>query len=68
MPLDPALGLNPHQQSSEELIRLECLLSVVMPYELASWILSQWSGLSVSAATLWNCVQRRGHKAHSELK
>lgn len=39
-----------------------------MPYELASWMLSQWSGLSVSASTLWNWVQLMGSKAQQELE
>ena len=39
MPLDEALGIAPHQGSSEELMRLGCLLSVMMPYEQASSLL-----------------------------
>ena len=49
-------------------MRLGCLLSVVMPYDLASWILGQWSGLCVSRSTLWNWVQRYGRKAKQELE
>jgi hypothetical protein len=67
VPLDEALGIGPHQQSSEELVRLGCLLSLVMPYELASWMLRQWSGVSVSASSLWNWVQVMGSKAQAEL-
>lgn len=48
-------------------MRLGCLLSLVMPYELASWMLGQWSGLSVSASTLWNWVQVKGEQAQTEL-
>lgn len=62
------MGIKPYQQSSEELMRLGCLLSVVMPYETASWMLSQWSGLSVSAASLWNWVQQMGSQAKEELE
>jgi len=39
-----------------------------MPYELASWMLGQWSGLSVSASSLWNWVQVMGDKAQQELE
>ncbi|NJK53706.1 MAG: ISKra4 family transposase, partial [Leptolyngbyaceae cyanobacterium SU_3_3] len=39
-----------------------------MPYNLASWMLSQWSGLSVSASTLWKWVQLMGSKAQQELE
>jgi hypothetical protein len=68
VPLDEALGIAPHQSSSEELVRLGCLLSIVMPYELASWLLGQWSGLSVSASTLWNWVQTKGEQAQADLE
>ena len=67
IPFDVALGIAPHQSSSEELIRLGCLLSVVLPYDLASSLLGQWSGLSVSASTLWNWVQTKGQQAQAEL-
>jgi hypothetical protein len=66
--LDEAFGIVPHQGSSEEVMRLCCLLSVVMPYELASWMLGQWSGLSVSASTLWHWVQVKGAQAQTELE
>ena len=49
-------------------MRLGCLLSVVMPYDLASWMLGQWSGLQVSGSTLWNWVQQYGRKAKQELE
>jgi hypothetical protein len=62
-----AIGIAPYQQSSEELMRLGCLLSLVMPYELASWMLAQWSGLSVSASSLWNWVQQMGRQAQADL-
>jgi hypothetical protein len=48
-------------------MRLGCLLSVVMPDELASWMLGQWSGVSVSASSLWNWVQLKGTQAQAEL-
>ena len=39
-----------------------------MPYELASWMLGQWSGVSVSASTLWNWVQAKGTEAQAQLE
>ncbi len=39
-----------------------------MPYDLASWMLSQWSGLSISSQTLWNWVQVRGAAAMADLE
>lgn len=68
VPLDEALGIAPHQGSSEELMRLGCLLSLLMPYELASWLLGQWSGLSVSSTTLWNWVQTKGKQGQADLE
>ena len=50
------------------MMRLGCLLSVMMPYEVASWLLGQWSGLSVSASTLWNWVQDKGQQAMEEMQ
>ncbi|MEO1404801.1 MAG: ISKra4 family transposase, partial [Cyanobacteria bacterium J06635_1] len=67
MPLDAALGIVPHQNSSDELMRLGCLFSLFVPYELAAWLLGQFSGLQVSASSLWNWVERRGQAALSEL-
>lgn len=67
MPLDDALGIAPYQQSSEELVRLGCLLSVMMPYDQASEVLRQWSGLIVSPTSLWNWVQQVGQRAQAEL-
>lgn len=40
----------------------------MMPYDLASWIIGQWSGLSVTGATLWNWVQEMGQKAQEEIE
>lgn len=54
VPLDVALGIVPHQNSNDELVRLGCLLSLFVPYELAAWLLGQFSGLQVSASSLWN--------------
>lgn len=68
MPLDEALGITPNQVSSEELIRLGCLLSIVMPYELSSWMLQQCTGIAVSASTLWNWVERSGSSSKSRLE
>lgn len=68
VPLDEALGLSAYQATDEGLLRLGCLLSVVMPYDLASWLLGQWSGVSLSASSLWNAVQYYGAHALSNLE
>jgi hypothetical protein len=67
VPLDETLGIAPYQQSSEELVRLGCRLSVMMPYAQASEVLRQWSGLSLSAGSLWNWVQAVGQRAEAAL-
>ena len=68
MPLDEALAITPHQASSEELIRLGCLLSIVMPYDLSSWLLQQCTGITVSASTLWHWVEQYGASSKSRLE
>jgi hypothetical protein len=67
VPLDEALGILPYQSSSEELKRLGCLMSIVMPYERSSWMLHQCTGVSVSASTLWNWVEHYGQIAMERL-
>jgi hypothetical protein len=61
------MGLKPYQQHSEEEVRLGCLLSLVVPYATASWLLGQWQGLTVSASSLWQWVQQQGAQAETEL-
>lgn len=68
MPLDQALGIAPYQSSSEELMRLGCLMSIVMPYELSSWMLHLCTGITVSASTLWTWVVHYGQQSQSRLK
>jgi hypothetical protein len=67
VPLDAQLGILPHQRHSEEVMRLGCLFSVIMPYETASWLLGQVCGLSVSVSSLWNWVQQYGATAATAL-
>ncbi|MEO1403365.1 MAG: ISKra4 family transposase [Cyanobacteria bacterium J06635_1] len=67
VPLDEALGIRPHQNSSDELVRLGCLFSLFVPYELAAWLLGQFSGIRVSASSLWNWVEHHGQAALAEL-
>jgi hypothetical protein len=65
--LDQQLGIAPYQRYSEEVMWLGCLFSVIMPYATASWLFEQWSGLSVSASSLWNWVQQYGAAATTAL-
>ena len=68
IPLDEALGISAYQQTGIELERLGCLLSVFVPFGLASELLEQLSGLSVSASSLWNWVQKQGQQASEQLE
>lgn len=68
VPLDEALGLSAYQATDEGFLRLGCLLSVMLPYGLASWLLAQWCGVSLSASSLWNAVQYYGAHALSNLE
>jgi hypothetical protein len=66
--LDTELGLVPYQQTSWEVQRLACLLSVVMPFSLACDILSQLTGVTVCPKTVWNWVQGWGERAMAHLQ
>ena len=65
--MDETLGIVKHQKSSDELVRLGCLFSIFVPYELAAWLLGQFSGLQVSASSLWHWVEHQGQIALAEL-
>lgn len=67
IPFDQVLGITPYQQVSMELVRLAVLLVVFVPYELASALLQQLSGIEVSAATIWQWVQSVGGQAIQQL-
>ena len=61
IPLDAALGIDAYQQTSVELVRLGCLLTIFVPFELAAWLLSQLSGVRVSDDSLWQWIRGRGN-------
>ncbi|NEP53929.1 MAG: ISKra4 family transposase [Moorea sp. SIO3C2] len=67
VPFDGVLGLAPHQKTDNGLKRLGVLLSVMLPYEMASYLLGQWSGIQVSDSTLWNWVQQMGKQASEQM-
>jgi hypothetical protein len=68
IPLDEALSIKPYQQTSIELMRLGCLLAVFLPFDLASWMLQQLTGVGVSNDTIWQWVQDTGKQAMQQLK
>ena len=67
-PLDDVLGIQAYQQTSTEFIRLGCLLAVFLPFDLASGLLGQLTGIAVSDDTIWQWVQVSGQQAMEQLK
>ncbi len=68
VPLDQALGLSPHQQTSQEVMQLGCLLAVFVPFETATVLLQRLTGIDLSSTTIWNWVQSAGQKAMEQLQ
>ena len=65
---DEALGITPYQSTEEGLLRLGCLFSVMLPYQMASWLLGQFNGITLSTGTLWTAVQHCGASLVAELE
>ena len=68
VPLDQELGLDSYQQTSQEVVKLACLLAVFVPFETATVLLKQLTGVSLNATTVWNWVQLLGEKAMENLQ
>ena len=68
VPFDDALGIQPHQLSSAELMELGCLLAVFVPYGIASQLLFHFLGIQVDPMSIWNWVQVFGQKAMARLE
>ena len=68
VPLDQELGLNPYQQTSQEVVQLACLLAVFVPFETATVLLQRLTGVRLSVTTIWNWVQSAGQKAMEQLQ
>jgi hypothetical protein len=58
-PLQDRLGVEPGRISGA-LARLVALVGVVVPYPLASELIEQFFGVSISPMSVWRCVQRLG--------
>lgn len=67
-PLDEALGLTPHQQTSVELKQVACALAVFVPFETAVALLKRLSGPPVSPSAIWHWVQEQGQSATQRLE
>jgi hypothetical protein len=66
-PLDEALGVQPHQRTSEELQCLGCALAVFVPFATAARLLGWYCGGVVSPRAVWCWVQAAGHQAMEHL-
>ncbi len=56
------------QTTSQEVVKLGCLLAVFVPFDTATVLLKQLTGVNHYATTVWNWVQSVGHKAMEHLE
>src|SRR5262245_62910956 len=68
VPLDEALGVQPHQRSSGEFQALGCALAVFVPFATAARLLGWYSGSIVSTQAVWGWVQGAGQRAMEALQ
>lgn len=66
-PLDDALGVQPHQRTSDEVQSLGCALAVFAPFATAARLLGWSSGGTVSPRAVWCWVQAAGQRAMAQL-
>jgi len=66
-PLDKALGVESHQETSVELKQMACALAVFVPFETAVVLLKRISGVCVSPVAIWGWVQTIGKQAMERL-
>ncbi len=67
-PLDAALGVQPHQQTSGEIQALGCALAVFVPFATAARLLGWYCGGVVSPRAVWCWVQAAGQQAMAHLQ
>jgi len=67
VPLDEALGLQPHQRTSLEVKWLACALAVFVPFEIASVLFGLLTGVKVCSKSIWWWVQESGQLAMMQL-
>lgn len=67
-PLDVALGVKPHQQTSLELVQLGCLLAVFVPFQTVTVLLQRLTGVQLNQQTIWSWVQSVGAVAMRQLQ
>ncbi len=65
--LDELLWIKPDQKTSDEVIKLGCLLAIFVPFEITSHLLEKLTGIKVCAQTIANWVKEKGRMATSKL-
>lgn len=68
VPLDEELGLEAYQGSDQGLKQKACLLAVFVPFETATMLLQQLTGVKVSATSIWTWVQTIGQQLEAQLE
>ena len=67
-PVDEALGVPPHQRTSDELQWLGCAFAVFVPFATAARLRGWYCGGIVSSRAVWGWVQAAGHRALALLQ
>ena len=67
-PLDKELGLASNQKSDTGLQRVACLLAIFVPFETATVVLKQLTGIGVSGQAIWEWVQSVGQGMMKSLE
>jgi hypothetical protein len=49
-------------------VRLECLLAMFLPFNLAAQVLLQLTGISVSDDAIWEWIQRFGQADYQRIR
>lgn len=67
-PSDERLGIRPFQQTCDKLKMAAATLAVLVPFDLAAWLLKNLLEVEVCAGSIWNWVQRAGEKAGVKIE
>ncbi len=60
VPLDDLLLIKPDQKTSDEVMRLGCLLAIFVPFGITSQLLKQLTGIKVCSQTIGNWIASKG--------
>jgi hypothetical protein len=60
VPLDDLLLIKPDQKTSDEVMKLGCLLAIFVPFGITSQLLNQLTGIKVCSQTIGNWIASFG--------